>query len=85
MNQIQVKLGEYDFDETGESSDSLYNLVAMRMHENYDTQTFENDIAILKLDRPVQFNKSIWPICLPPRGADYTNRRAFVIGMKYSL
>ena len=52
----------------------------MKMHENYDTKTFENDIAVLTLDRTVPFSKTVYPICLPPKGELFANRRAFVIG-----
>ena len=51
MDQITIKLGEYDFNQNNETIDSSYRLVEMIPHENYDTKTFENDIAILKLDR----------------------------------
>ena len=51
MDQITIKLGEYDFNKEGETLDSSYKLVEMKSHENYDTKTFENDIAMLKLDR----------------------------------
>ena len=50
------------------------------MHENYDDKSFENDIALIRLDRKVEFTKSVYPICLAPRGKDYTDTRAFVIG-----
>ena len=50
------------------------------MHENYDDKSFENDIALIRLDRKVEFTKSVYPICLPPKGKDYTDTRAFVIG-----
>ena len=47
---------------------------------NYETKTFENDIAVLTLDRTVPFTKTVYPICLPPKGELFANRRAFVIG-----
>ena len=53
IEQITVKLGEYDFEKEGETLDSSYTLEQMIPHESYDTKTFENDIAILKLDRQV--------------------------------
>jgi hypothetical protein len=80
MDQIKVKVGEYNFNEAGDTLDSTYNLASMKYHENYNTKTYENDIAILKLERPVTFSRSVYPICLPPRGEIYANRRAFVIG-----
>ena len=30
--------------------------------------------------RPVQFSRSVYPICLPPRSKTFTNTRAYVIG-----
>ena len=53
----------------------------MKAHEAYDSKTFENDIAMLKLDRNAVFTPSVQPACLPPPGdVDYTNVRATVTG-----
>ena len=80
QDQIKVKVGEYNFNEAGDTLDSTYALASMKYHENYNTKTFENDIAVLKLERPVTFSRSVYPICLPPSGELYSNKRAFVIG-----
>ena len=79
-NEISLQMGEYDFEQEGETLSDTYHLESMTMHENYNPRTFENDIALLKTDRPVQINKSIYPICLPPRTEQFTRRRAYVIG-----
>uniref|UniRef100_A0AAR2LLU3 Suppressor of tumorigenicity 14 protein homolog n=1 Tax=Pygocentrus nattereri TaxID=42514 RepID=A0AAR2LLU3_PYGNA len=34
-------------------------------HPEYDPKTYDNDIALMELDSPVNFNQNIWPICLP--------------------
>jgi secreted trypsin-like serine protease len=34
-------------------------------HPSYNTQTAKNDITILRLAQPVQFNKYVQPACLP--------------------
>jgi len=34
-------------------------------HPNYDPRTTDNDIAILKLSRPLEFGDRVSPICLP--------------------
>jgi hypothetical protein len=34
-------------------------------HPNYNPQTTENDLTILRLAQPVQFNKFVQPACLP--------------------
>ena len=80
MREIKVTLGEYDFDKAGETGDQTYGLQSWKLHDQYDRKTFENDIALLKLDKPAKFTKSIYPICLPPRSKQFTNTRAFVIG-----
>ena len=35
------------------------------IHENYNTNTIDNDIAILKLKTPLKFNDNVRPACLP--------------------
>lgn len=34
-------------------------------HPDFDEETFEHDIALLRLPRPVTYNKYILPVCLP--------------------
>jgi hypothetical protein len=80
QSDITIRLGEYDFDKEGETSPSDYKLASMTMHEDYDPKSFDNDIAVLTLDRTVPFSKTVYPICLPPKGESFTNKRAFVIG-----
>jgi len=80
QSDIQVKLGEYDFTEAGETEDQTFNVLWMKNHENYNDESYEHDIAMIKLDRPAITSNSVWPICLPPPTEKFTNRRAFVIG-----
>jgi len=80
MEDIKVRLGEYDFEEVGETLDQTFTLSSMKIHEQYNDVTFENDIAMLKLNGVATLSRSIWPICLPAPSETFTNRRAFVIG-----
>ena len=41
-----------------------------RSHRYWSWVGRANDIALLKLERPLKYNKYVWPICLP--GLDYT-------------
>lgn len=34
-------------------------------HEDFDIISFNNDIAILEMDKPVKFGPTIQPVCLP--------------------
>lgn len=57
-------------------------MIEIRIHKGYVATTYKHDIAILKIHRPTIFNTYIWPICLPPVGAVFENRRATVIGKR---
>ncbi|KAG9348380.1 hypothetical protein JZ751_002115 [Albula glossodonta] len=41
------------------------NLKQIISHPYYNHYTFDNDIALMELDAPVDFNQNIQPICLP--------------------
>lgn len=45
-----------------------YRFRSLTLHPRYNPGTFENDIAIVEIDRPADFNDSrVGFICLPPR------------------
>lgn len=51
------------------------------IHELYNTTSFENDIALIKLPEPVELNDFIQTVKLPSRGHnDYTNERVTSVG-----
>lgn len=50
-------------------------------HEGFDSQTFNNDVALLKLDTPLTFTETVRPVCLPNTGVDLsTPRQAWITG-----
>ena len=48
----------------------IYNIKESFKHPNYNDQTFNEDIALLKLDGIVPINEFILPICLPTKQHD---------------
>jgi len=42
----------------------------MWRHENYDHNIITNDVSILKLDEPLEFNEYVQPLPLAPKGDD---------------
>ena len=50
------------------------------VHPNYGAGTFDNDLALLELERPVTFQEHILPICLPPEENNYVGDVATVAG-----
>ncbi|XP_076167750.1 transmembrane serine protease filzig [Ptiloglossa arizonensis] len=80
--------GEFDLSGELEAKRSLTrNVRRVIVNRGYDPATFENDLALLELESPVQFDEHIVPICMPEDGIDYTGRMATVTGwgrLKYN-
>lgn len=49
-------------------------------HPKYNVRTFDNDIAILKIDRPVELTDVLHPVCLPIPGKSFKGELAVVTG-----
>ncbi|XP_057380192.2 venom protease-like [Daphnia carinata] len=63
---IHVRFGMHTINPTASDSQDKRNVVDMKIHEEYNGETLENDIAILTLDSPVEYTDNIQPICLSP-------------------
>lgn len=52
-----------------------------KSHKLFDIRSFNNDIAIIEMDDPVEFDAKVQTACLPNSGLnDYTGRLAEVAG-----
>ncbi|KAG9262332.1 hypothetical protein AMEX_G24097 [Astyanax mexicanus] len=74
MNQsrsITVILGEFDT-LTREGREVTHAVDQVLVHMNYVPETYHNDIALIKLVKPITFTKYILPACLPER--DFAER-----------
>lgn len=80
VDEIFVRLGEYDFSVFNESRFRDFRVTDIRQHIDFDTTTYDNDIAILKLQRATLFNSYIWPVCMPPSGELWETYQAVVTG-----
>ncbi|KAK1882980.1 Transmembrane protease serine 2 [Dissostichus eleginoides] len=49
-------------------------------HEKFNTKTNDNDIALLKLFRPLSFTRTVKPVCLPNIGVDLSEHPAWITG-----
>ncbi|XP_068205083.1 venom protease-like [Palaemon carinicauda] len=63
-----VRLGEHNLDVETDGQHEDFGIEVRIIHENFNTISFANDIAILKLDKKVTFRDRIRPICLPIEG-----------------
>lgn len=81
--EIYVSLGEHDKNQISESSFTQHIAIdKIIMHENYDPNTVDNDIAVIRLSGPVTFNDGIRPVCLPFKFAsnDFSGESGTVTG-----
>nr|CAD7458086.1 unnamed protein product [Timema tahoe] len=47
---------------------TVHNVANYIIHENFNQNNFDNDIALLQVDTPFQFSASVQPISLPAQG-----------------
>lgn len=65
-SQIRIRVGEYDFSHIQEQLPYVERAVAKKVvHPKYNFFTYEFDLALVKLDAPLEFAPHIAPICLP--------------------
>ncbi|KAH9510067.1 Transmembrane protease serine 13 [Bulinus truncatus] len=56
-------------------------VILIFIHDEYNSGTYANDIALLKLKSPVAFNDKVRPACLPVDGQDFSmNDRCYTTG-----
>ena len=63
-------LGDHDQFVTTDGQAVMRFVGQIIRHRNFDTESYNHDLALLKLKRPVVFSKTIRPVCLPQIGKD---------------
>lgn len=79
---LTVVLADHDRDSKDRFSKVIVKgLKSIKEHEAFDAFSYNNDIAVLELDEPVEFNSGIQTVCLPTSGVeDYSGKTAVVAG-----
>lgn len=79
-----VRLGEHDLTTDAEARHVDIPVVRTEKHPDYNTRNGHSDIAVLYLQRNVEFTEFISPICMPASAAfrqkSYVNYTPFVVG-----
>ena len=53
----------------------------MKVHENYNTDTSDNDIALIQIEGRIKFSEYVESICIPSQGYEFdTNLKCFAAG-----
>ncbi|XP_046737946.1 venom serine protease 34-like [Diprion similis] len=64
--QVAVLVGDHDLSTGTDTSAAKIHLVEkIILHESYNTETNANDISLLKMVKPIDFNLEVGPVCLP--------------------
>ncbi len=80
VSQMRVRLGEWNVREQSEPlPHEDYEIERKEIHPQYKAATFQNDIALVRLNKDVQYKEHIIPVCLPKQ-QNYVGASAMVIG-----
>ncbi|KAL9893610.1 trypsin-1 isoform 1-T1 [Glossina fuscipes fuscipes] len=79
-SKIRIIFGDHDQEIASESKAIQRAVVSITKHRGFDPDTYNNDIALLKLRKPVLFSKIIKPVCLPRYNYDPAGRVGTVVG-----
>lgn len=72
-------LGTHTARETGDE----HTVTSVLRHPGYERRFYYNDIALLRLERPVTFTNFVMPVCLPTgplMDSDLVGKRVTVLG-----
>ncbi|XP_017478065.1 PREDICTED: trypsin-1 isoform X2 [Rhagoletis zephyria] len=79
-SKIRIIFGDHDQHITSESNAIQRAVIAIIKHRNFDPDSYNNDIALLKLRKPMMFSKIIKPVCLPRYNYNPAGRIGTVVG-----
>ena len=78
-NSFKVKLGEHNL-RRRENSEQAFDIECLHLHEGYDNGNTDNDIAVLKLDGEVTFDRFTTPACLTDRSEFSAGQSCWISG-----
>ncbi|XP_066591878.1 transmembrane protease serine 9-like [Prorops nasuta] len=79
-SKIRVVLGDYDQYVNTDGSAIMRAVSAVIRHRNFDMNSYNHDVALLRLRKTVKFSKTIRPVCLPRAGSDPAGKEGTVVG-----
>lgn len=79
-SKIRIILGDHDQTTTTDAEAKMRAVSAIIRHRNFDANTYNHDIALLRLRKPVTFTKNIKPVCLPKEDNDPAGKTGVAVG-----
>ncbi len=78
LSDMYLVAGQHSFSETT-GDEEFVPIAEFASHREYDSVTFENDIALIRARREFTLGTNIKPVCLPERG-DFAYQKGVVSG-----
>lgn len=50
-----------------EGTEAVHEVETIMIHNRYRQDTYLNDIALIKLEKPIKFTRFILPACIPEK------------------
>lgn len=69
ISNMRIVAGEYNLIEK-EGHEQERRVIKAIKHPGYNKNNVDNDIAILKLDSPLELTQRVWPACLPDQSEE---------------
>lgn len=78
--RMTVNLGDHNIRSSYEVQHITKRVKRVVRHRSFDPRTLYNDIALLTLESPIQYSRSVRPICLPTTAKNYGGQWGMVAG-----
>ncbi|XP_050547810.1 putative serine protease 46, partial [Daktulosphaira vitifoliae] len=79
-SRIRVILGDHDQSTTSDGETITRMVASIVRHRNFDVNSYNHDVALLRLRKSVPFSKAIRPICLPASTREPSGKMGTVVG-----
>ncbi|CAG7822944.1 unnamed protein product [Allacma fusca] len=80
VGEFAVIVGDNNINGIVSSTRKVISVASVKIHPKYNPDTFNYDVALVKLTSSLTYNNNIRPICLGQAGSPYSNRNATVAG-----
>lgn len=73
-------MGDHDQTVISDADAKMRAVSAVIKHRYFDANTYNHDIALLKLRKPITYSKNIMPVCLPSDDFDPAGKTGIAVG-----
>ncbi|XP_050421380.1 serine protease filzig-like [Adelges cooleyi] len=80
VESLMIHLGDYDLTSDNETDHQVRSVSQVIFHSHFHPFLLANDIALLRLDRPVEMGITVQPVCINGGGDSYVGQKGSVIG-----